>query len=70
MPAVHELTAIACLAPTCLANLASKARTFAPVVSHPDRMTSDTAVTSASSVSGSAKGRKLSLMTVSTMAQL
>src|SRR5688572_25148705 len=46
-PAVHELTATACAAPTLSANARSNAATRGPVVSQPDASTSATASASA-----------------------
>ena len=58
--AVHELTAIACLACAQAANSCSNSRTFCPVVSHPERRQVSTPSISSSPINGAANGRNVS----------
>ena len=58
-PAVQELTAMACGAPTYSANAASKRLTFGPIVIQPERSESTTSAISSSPIDGSAYGRKV-----------
>ena len=62
MAAVHELTAMACFAPTTAANADSNCFVFGPVVTQPEFSASRISASSDSSRSGSAKGRKFSLI--------